>query len=48
MQSLSHASLIPLELTKSNRDDVRKAREARLIDKGQTLESKGLNRRDET
>jgi len=40
--------LIPLELMKSNRDSVRKAREAYLIDGGQTLEPLGLNRRDET
>ena len=40
--------LIPLELIKSNRDSVRKAREAHLIDRGQTLEPLGLNRRDET
>ena len=40
--------LIPLELIKSNRDNVRKAREAYLIDSGQTLEPLGLNRRDET
>ena len=40
--------LIPLELIKSNRDGVRKAREAYLIERGQTLEPLGLNRRDET
>ena len=40
--------LIPLELMKSNRDSVRKAREAYLIDRGQTIEPLGLNRRDET
>ena len=40
--------LIPLELIKSNRDSVRKAREAYFIDRGQTLEPLGLNRRDET
>ena len=40
--------LIPLELIKSNRDSVRKAQEAYLIDRGQTLEPLGLNRRDET
>ena len=40
--------LIPLELIKSNRDSTRKAREAYLIDRGQTLEPLGLNRRDET
>ena len=31
--------LIPLELIKSNRDSVRKAREAYLINRGQTLET---------
>ena len=41
-------SVIPLELIKSNRDSVRKAREAYLIDRGQTIEPLGLNRRDET
>ena len=45
--SASDMQLIPLKPIKSNRDDVRKAREAHL-DKGQTLEPKGLNRRDET
>ena len=35
--------LIPLELFKSNRDSVRKAREAYLIDRGQTIEPLGLN-----
>ena len=40
--------LILLELIKSNRDSVRKAREAYLIVRGQTLEPLGLNRRDET
>ena len=40
--------LIPLKLVKSNRDGVRKAREAHLIERGQTLEPLGLNRRDET
>ena len=40
--------LIPLELMKSNRDSVRKAREAYLTDRGQTLQPLGLNRRDET
>ena len=45
----SDMQLIPLELIKSNRDSVRKAREAYLIDRGQTLlEPLGLNRRDET
>ena len=40
--SASDMQLLPLELIKSNRDDVRKAREAHLIDKGQTLEPKGV------
>ena len=46
--NVSDMLLIPLELIKSNRDSVRKAREAYLIDRGQTLEPLGLNRRDET
>ena len=33
---------------KSNRDSVRKAREAYLIERGQTLEPHGLNKKDET
>ena len=33
---------------KSNRDSVRKAREAYLIQRGQTLEPHGLNKKDET
>ena len=36
------------ELVKSNRDSVRKAREAHLIERGQTLEPHGLNKKDET
>ena len=39
--------LIPLEKIHSSRDSVRKARESHLIDKAITLESHGLNRRDE-
>ena len=38
--------LNPLELVKTNRDGIRKAREAYLIERGQTLEPLGLNRRD--
>ena len=34
--------LIPLELDKSNRDRVRKAREAYLIERGKTPEPHGL------
>ena len=40
--------LFPLELIKSNRVSVRKAREAYFIDRGQTREPQGLNSRDET
>ena len=40
--------LIPLELVKSNRDSVRKAREAYLIERDQTLQPRGLNKKDET
>ena len=40
--------LIPLELMKSNRESARKAREAYLMNGGQTLEPLDLNRRDET
>ena len=38
---------VPLELNASNRDTIRKAREAFLISKGKTLKPFGLNRRDE-
>ena len=40
--------LIALELVKFNRDSVLKAREAYLIERGQTLEPHGLNKKDET
>ena len=46
--SATDMQLIPLELVKSNRDSVRKAREAYLIERGQTLEPPGLNKKDET
>jgi len=46
--SATDMQLIPLELVKSNRDSVRKAREAFLIEGGQTLEPHGLNKKDET
>jgi len=39
--------LIPLELTKSNRDSVRKAIEAYLIERGKALEPLGINKKDE-
>ena len=45
--SANDISLIPLELTKSNRDSVRKAREAYLIERGKTLEPLGNNKKDE-
>ena len=38
---------IPLELMYSSRDALRKAREAYLIERGQTLEPKGINKREE-
>ena len=46
--SINNIELIPLELIKSNRDGIRKAREALLFSKGKTLEPHGINRRDET
>ena len=45
--SINDVILIPLELIRSNRDAVRKAREAHLIHKGNTLSPLGINRRDE-
>ena len=45
--SKQYILLIPLELTKSNRDSVRKAREAYLIERGKTLEPLGINKKDE-
>ena len=45
--SVNDFRLIPLELIKSNRDSVRKAREAHLIERGKTLEPSGINKRDE-
>ena len=41
--SINNVTLIPLELTRSNRDAVRKAREAHLILKGNTLSPLGIN-----
>ena len=40
--------LILLDPVKSNRDSVRKAREAYLIERGQTIEPHGLDKKDET
>ena len=45
--SLNNLQLIPLELLNSNRDAIRKAREAFLIYNGKTVEPSGMNRRDE-
>ena len=45
--SINDVILIPLELIRSNRDAVRKAREAHLIHKGNTLSPLGINRLDE-
>ena len=41
--SINDVLLIPVELIRSNRDSVRKAREAHLIDKAMTLEPHGIN-----
>ena len=40
--------LIPIEKILSNRDSIRKAREAYLIQKGKTIDPAGLNIREET
>ena len=40
--------LIPIEKIFSNRDSIRKAREAFLIQKGKTIDPAGLNIREET
>ena len=45
--SANDITLIPLELIQSNRDSIRKAREAYLIDRGRTLEPLGLNKKEE-
>ena len=42
------AKLIPIEKIFSNRDSIRKAREAFLIQKGRTIDPDGLNIREET
>ena len=39
--------LVPLELIHSSRDALRKATEAYLIERGQTLEPKSINKREE-
>ena len=45
--SINNVLHIPLQLIPSNRDSVRTAREAHLIDKAMTVEPHGINRRDE-
>ena len=40
--------LIPIENIFSNRDSIRKAREAFLIQKGRAIDRNGLNIREET
>ena len=40
--------LIPIEKIFSNRDSIRKAREAFVISKGRTIDPNGLNTREET
>ena len=45
--SANDITLIPLELIKSNRDSLRKAREAYLIERGKTLEPLGMNNKGE-
>ena len=45
--SVNDTELFSLELIHSNRDSIRKAREAFLISKGKTLVPHGMNRRDE-
>ena len=42
-----HSDNITLELIKSNRDSVRKARVVYLIERGKTLEPSGMNEKDE-
>ena len=46
--SINDVQLTPLELVRSKRDSVRKAREANLINKAKTLHPLGINRSDET
>ena len=46
--SASDMQLIPLEKIITNRDAIRKSREATLIHRARTLEPTGLNKREET
>ena len=45
--SINDVRLIPIELIRSKRDSVGKAREAHIISKAKTLHPFGINRRDE-
>jgi len=45
--SADDITLIPLELIKSNRNSVGKAREEYLIERGRILEPLGMNKKDE-
>ena len=45
--SINDVCLIPIELIRSKRDSVRKAREAHLINKAKTLHPFGIKGRDE-
>ena len=45
--SINDVCLIPIELIRSKRNSVRKAREAHLINKAKTLHPFGINKRDE-
>ena len=45
--SANDITLIPLELIKRNRDSVRKAREAYLNERGNTLEPLGMDKKNE-
>ena len=44
----TYMQIIPLKLVQSNLDSVRKAREACLTERGQTLEPHDLNNKEET
>ena len=47
-QNATDMQLNPLDLLKFDRDGLRKAREAYLIERGQTLEPRSLDKKDET
>ena len=46
--TVNDMQLIPIEKIVSNRDSIRKAREAFSIQKGRTIDPNGLNIREET